>query len=233
MGLAVGALIGERGERPEAATARPPDTVAAGIHKIKHVIVIMQENRSFDSYFGTYPGADGIPPRRAASPDPDAAAASGRSTITHDINGGGPHARLNASRDIDGGAMDGFVALGRARARSAASTATTRTACAHGDGTDVMGYHDARDIPNYWAYARNFVLQDHMFEPNASWSLPAHLFLGLRVVGELRGQGRSVELPSTRRTVRPSRPDFRGNLKHTTPIYAWTDLTYLLHKAHV
>ncbi|HWX75023.1 MAG TPA: alkaline phosphatase family protein, partial [Solirubrobacteraceae bacterium] len=32
-----------------------------GIHKIQHVIVIMQENRSFDSYFGTYPGADGIP----------------------------------------------------------------------------------------------------------------------------------------------------------------------------
>ena len=31
------------------------------IHKIKHVVIIMQENRSFDSYFGTYPGADGIP----------------------------------------------------------------------------------------------------------------------------------------------------------------------------
>ena len=40
-----------------------------------------------------------------------------------------------------------------------------------------MGYHDAREIPNYWAYAQNFVLQDHMFEPNASWSLPAHLFM--------------------------------------------------------
>src|ERR1019366_2756637 len=35
--------------------------VPPGIHKIKHVIVIQQENRSFDSYFGTYPGADGIP----------------------------------------------------------------------------------------------------------------------------------------------------------------------------
>jgi len=40
-----------------------------------------------------------------------------------------------------------------------------------------MGYHTAGDIPNYWAYAKNFVLQDHMFEPNASWSLPSHLFL--------------------------------------------------------
>ena len=36
---------------------------AGGIHKIKHVIVVMQENRSFDNYFGTYPGADGIPMR--------------------------------------------------------------------------------------------------------------------------------------------------------------------------
>ena len=33
----------------------------AGIHTIRHVVVIMQENRSFDSYFGTFPGADGIP----------------------------------------------------------------------------------------------------------------------------------------------------------------------------
>jgi phospholipase C len=32
-----------------------------GIHKIRHVVVIMQENRSFDSYFGTFRGADGIP----------------------------------------------------------------------------------------------------------------------------------------------------------------------------
>jgi phospholipase C len=40
-----------------------------------------------------------------------------------------------------------------------------------------MGYHTAREIQNYWAYARHFVLQDYMFEPNNSWSLAAHLFL--------------------------------------------------------
>ena len=34
--------------------------IPPGIHKIKHVIIILQENRSFDSYFGTYPGADSI-----------------------------------------------------------------------------------------------------------------------------------------------------------------------------
>ena len=45
-----------------------------------------------------------------------------------------------------------------------------------------MGWHDAREIPNYWAYAQNFVLQDQMFEPNASWSLPSHLFMVSAVV---------------------------------------------------
>ena len=43
------------------ATATTTTTQAGGIQQIKHVVVIMQENRSFDSYFGTYPGADGIP----------------------------------------------------------------------------------------------------------------------------------------------------------------------------
>ena len=38
-----------------------PSSNLTGIHKIQHVIIIMQENRSFDNYFGTYPGADGIP----------------------------------------------------------------------------------------------------------------------------------------------------------------------------
>ena len=39
----------------------PPEPSLSGIHKIRHIVIIMQENRSFDSYFGTYPGVDGIP----------------------------------------------------------------------------------------------------------------------------------------------------------------------------
>ena len=48
-----------------------------------------------------------------------------------------------------------------------------------------MGYHDAQRDPELLGYARHFVLQDHMFEPTTSWSLPAHLVPGLRLVGEL------------------------------------------------
>jgi len=95
-----------------------------------------------------------------------------------------------------------------------------------------MGYHDAREIPNYWAYARNFVLQDHMFEPNQSWSLPAHLLMvsGWSAKCKVKGDPMScVDAPDL-----PDRPpDFKGNHKHTIPDYAWTDLTYLLHANHV
>jgi phospholipase C len=40
-----------------------------------------------------------------------------------------------------------------------------------------MGYHDYREIPNYWNYARLYTLQDNMFESVASYSLPAHLYM--------------------------------------------------------
>src|SRR4029453_2545164 len=49
------------GSLPTHSAATPELPIPSGIHKIKHVVVIMQENRSFDSYFGTFPGADGIP----------------------------------------------------------------------------------------------------------------------------------------------------------------------------
>ena len=57
------ALLAACSTAPERVTGGPSGTylVPSGIHKIKHVIIVMQENRSFDSYFGTYPGADGIP----------------------------------------------------------------------------------------------------------------------------------------------------------------------------
>ncbi len=43
--------------------------------------------------------------------------------------------------------------------------------------SDAVGYHTADEIPNYWTYAQQFVLQDHLFEPVASYSLPSHLYM--------------------------------------------------------
>ena len=71
--------------------------------------------------------------------------------------------------------MDGFIGQAESAARGCLDP--TDPACTQLGQPDVMGYHTESDIPNYWTYAKDFVLQDHMFEPNASWSLPAHLFL--------------------------------------------------------
>jgi phospholipase C len=153
--------------------------VPAGVHKIKHVIVIQQENRSFDSYFGTFPGADGIPMKNGKPtvcvPDPAAKTCVAPYVDHADVNGGGPHAAKSATADIDGGKMDGFI--GQAESGRKGCLIPTDPACTNSAKPDVMGYHTGSDIPNYWTYAKDFVLQDHMFEPNASWSLPAHLFL--------------------------------------------------------
>src|SRR5436305_14012145 len=86
--------------------------VPPGIHKIKHVIIVMQENRSFDSYFGTYPGADGIPVKNGQPavciPNPRGPCVRPYHD-TADINGGGPHSEVSALADVNGGAMDGFI----------------------------------------------------------------------------------------------------------------------------
>jgi phospholipase C len=187
----------------------------------------MQENRSFDSYFGTYPGADGIPTRDGAPsvcvPDP----ANGGCVVPfHDpspVNVGGPHHAAAARADIDGGRMDGFVR----EAQRAKKQCDSLIDPACGQGDDVMGYHDRSDIANYWAYADSFVLDDHLFEPNASWSLPEHLFL----VSEWSAKCsiRDDPLSCVNALDRPDMPPNPGfGVGGSAPNYAWTDLTYLL-----
>ena len=82
-----------------------------GIHKIRHVIIVMQENRSFDSYFGTYPGATGIPMQGGVPtvcvPSPKGGCVRPYHD-TADVNGGGPHGLKNAVADVNGGQMNGL-----------------------------------------------------------------------------------------------------------------------------
>ncbi len=205
----------------------PAQAQDGGIHKIKHVIVIMQENRSFDTYFGTFPGADGIPMQNGVPtvcvPDPKTKTCVKPYHDTNNVNAGGPHAQAAATADIDGGKMDGFIVSFRVAQRACKNPDTP--GCTNGASPDVMGYHDAHEIPNYWAYANNFVLQDHMFEPNASWSLPSHLFM--------------VSAWSAKCTTAGDPASCKNALNGPSGLnvakndYAWTDLTYLLHKSNV
>ena len=200
------------------------------IHKIKHVIVIMQENRSFDTYFGTFPGADGIPMKNGVPTvcvnDPHTNQCVKPFHDPQDLNHGGPHGAVNAIADIDNGRMDGFI--GQALKGKGSCNTPNDPACSGNGQTDVMGYHDAREIPNYWAYAENFVLQDHMFEPNASWSLPSHLFMVSAWSATCSKAGDPQSCVSN--IVGPVNIN---KANRYTADYAWTDLTYLLHKANV
>jgi phospholipase C len=212
-------------------------TPAGDIHKIQHVIIIMQENRSFDTYFGTFPGADGIPMKNGVPTACVPAANGGCVRPYHDpadLNHGGPHGAPAALHDIDGGRMDGFLTAARGLGRC---TTYGDPACTGGaTGPGVMGYHDERELPNYWRYARDNVLQDHLFENVASWSLPQHLFMvsewsakcsQLHVAMSCANEIQDPDYP----------PDFRrrNSAEHEPgrPDYAWTDLTYLLHRKHV
>lgn len=146
-----------------------------GLEKIEHFVFIMQENRSFDHYFGTYPGAEGLPPG-VSFRDPYDGTLVSLYHDTNDVNLGGPHGWIDAQADIDGGKMDGFlkeaytgITLGGIPFRPGKAPGT--------NPQDVMGWHDYHEIPNYWNYAGLYVLQDHMFESVASYSLPAHLYM--------------------------------------------------------
>jgi phospholipase C len=202
-----------------------------GIHKIRHVVIVMQENRSFDSYFGTYPGADGIPTKNGeptvCNPDPKTHVCVEPYHDTSDRNAGGPHDTINAIRDTDGGRMDGFEREAR-KGRFLACHATDNPGCSLTPSKpDVMGYHDWHEIPNYWDYARTFVLQDHMFEAVNSWSLPAHLSL-------VSGWSARCSKHGAPLSCKPALTAPFGATGHGKKVdYPWTDLTWLLHRYHV
>jgi phospholipase C len=167
-----------------ALAADAPSQLGLARKAIKHVIFIVQENRSFDTYFGTFPGANGFPQGVCLYYNASKQGCTPPFHNSLDINAGGPHEDPDAQADIDDGIhttlMDGFIfrsnigileSLPCDPADKPGCVGTFRGAALH----DVMGYHDATDIPNYWSYAQNFVLQDQFYEGERSWSFPSHL----------------------------------------------------------
>lgn len=236
--IVVTLLLVACGNQQPAAGGSPRSTTAQALQKIKHIVVIMQENRSFDEYFGMYPGADGLPRQdgqfTACIPDPANGGCVKPYHDPTDKNGGGPHGSINATNDVDGGNMNGFIA--EAEGGRKGCTVSVDPSCTNSVKTDVMGYKDARDIPNYWTYASDFVLQDHMFEPNASWSFPQHLYL----VSEWSAKCFKVADPMSC----ISNIDAPGNAigagsgaingdNQAARNFAWTSLPYLLYKHDV
>jgi phospholipase C len=141
---------------------------------IKHFVVLMQENHSFDNYFGNYPGADGVPADTCMPVDPTGVTSTecvkpfhiggqavvdmGHNTLVHDA-------------EFNNGAMNGFIsAFNRQR----------------NVGNEAMGYYDDRDIPYYWNVADNYVLFDRLFTSAAGGSVWNHMFWATGSPGNLQ-----------------------------------------------
>ena len=124
---------------------------------IKHVVFISKENRSFDNYFGRFPGANGATTGKLSTGQIIPLARTPDQT-THDIS----HRWWSGWTVIDGGAMDRFdINLqGNVNGDYLAYTQVTKA-----------------DIPNYWAYAHNYGLADNMFSSEAGPSFPNHSYM--------------------------------------------------------
>jgi phospholipase C len=149
----------------------------------------MQENRSLDEYFATYPGVDGVS-SGVCLQGPAGTPCVQLYHDTNDVNKGGPHMWSNANADVDGGKMDGFLI--QSYGANTTNCVPPDPDCAPGkDPRDVLGQHDYNEIANYWNYAHLYVLQDRMFESVLSYSLPAHLYMLAAQSGGYTGDGQT------------------------------------------
>ena len=221
------------GGGPGPAQARSP----VGLEKIDHLIFIVQENRSFDHYFGTFPGANGFPTNAQGKftvciPNPFLGHCSPPYHTASAFNWGGRHNDVHSRIDINHGKMDGFIRSLR-DGHGVCWTQPDLPACSRYVGPqnqpDVMSYMTGREIPNYWRYAQHYVLSDRMFAPSDSWTLPSHLYL----VSGWSAACTDAHDPmscSTDVELKGAASQFRYG---EAPTYAWTDITYLLDKSGV
>ena len=141
---------------PSRSPAANPDS------PIEHVIFLVKENRSFDHYFGTYPGAEGateggtIEDCNATTfqDGPVVPLTEAPLVLPHDLG----HAFAPGLYSINGGKMNGFNCVSL--------------------GEDMIGYsqHSRETLPAYWAYADRFVLADHFFTSMFGPTFPEHLY---------------------------------------------------------
>jgi phospholipase C len=127
-----------------------------GIQKVRHIVFLIKENRSFDHYFGTFPGADGVTSGKDSLGNVVPLTQAPDET-PYDLG----HSWRDALIAIDGGGMGKFDQIENGNV--------------NGYQLPYTQFHES-DIPNYFAYARNFVLADRMFSSMAGPSFPNHLY---------------------------------------------------------
>ncbi len=143
---------------------------------IKHVVVIFQENVSYDHYFGVYPNAPGFtakpgtPSSNNYITHPDLITHNPNlfppfllsSALTCDMN----HEYLAEQEAFDGGLADKFVQF----------TSSSGSGCKT-DGSSVMGYYDGRNVTAMWNIAQNFAMSDNSYSTTFGPSTPGAINL--------------------------------------------------------
>jgi phospholipase C len=156
---AIGPLIcscaGSGGASSTVVPAQMSARSASSSSYISHVIVMIQENRSFDDLFATFPGADGTTKGKIKGRRP--IKLKEVSLLGHCDFG---HSYKGFIRDYDGGKMDGFTSSG--------------TGDCTGSKTAEYQYVNPSQIAPYWDIADEYVLADHMFQTQGSGSYTAH-----------------------------------------------------------
>lgn len=141
---------------PSSAASNTATAAPVGINLIQHIVFIVRENRTFDNYFGTFPGANGATSGTISSHQVIPIIHESDRT-PRDIEHGWYSARLA----MNNGKMDRFDLISGAN-----------------NNGDYLAYTQLwqADIPNYWAYAQNFVLSDNTFSSLEGPSFPNHLY---------------------------------------------------------
>jgi len=214
-GAAIGADLGMHllsgcGGLTSNATSTPTETSACSkLSDIQHVVILIQENRSFDHYFGSYRGVRGFAEQSAAFQQPDPSniqtpqlgkllpfhldASTINAACTPDIT----HDWAPQHQSWDNGAMDGFV--------------TSRVPVNASDAILTMGYYNRADLPYFYALADAFTICDNYFcsvmgptDPNRLYTMAAS------IDPDGKNGGPLIE------TLVLNRPSFYGKLTYTT-----------------
>lgn len=139
------------------AHSTPPTHKKSSSDFIQHVVVVIQENRSFDDLFATYPGADGATQGLMETPSGDVYVPLKETKLSQFCDPG--HGYKGFLKSYDGGKMDGF--------------ALENGKCS-GNHTFPYQYVDPEQIAPYWTLAQQYVLADQMFQTQGSGSFTAH-----------------------------------------------------------
>ncbi|MEU8189680.1 alkaline phosphatase family protein [Micromonospora carbonacea] len=146
---------------------------------VEHFVFLMQENHTFDNYFGTRPGVDGYPedvcmPVRRGVPEPCVTPFHIGKLGAIDLD----HSAEAFRTQFNGGRMDGFVEGVSKQGK---------------DGRMAMAYYDERELPYYWNIADEYVLFDRFFSSSNSGSIRNHMY---RVTGGPGAAGKAETIPA-------------------------------------